>query len=1007
MRFAILGPTTVDDGVGVTELPSGIPEAVLVVLLLSSPRTVQLDALVDAVWADRPPAAAVDSLRNHLSRLRRFLGPVTAERLTTRPSGYLIDLDGASFDVAEFVALSRRGRRSAAEGAWAEASAALTAAQVLWRGEPLAGRSVGLDLTSRLHGLREERLLVQTVRIEADLYLGRHQDLLGELSDLTATQPLHEPAWRQLSLALYRAGRQADALEALLRSRSLLDEQLGLDPSPELRELYQRILNQDPALDAEFGQGPVGIAAPVSGVADSVPGPADPVPGPADPVSGPAGPVPQPAAKAELQAAAEPPPMAEPQPTAEPGTAAVGVAQLPALISDFTGRDEQIRFLCDAIAARSGRAGQVPVAVITGGGGLGKTSLAVAAAHHVSGLFPDGSLFVDLHGMDATAKDPAEVLGQWLVDLGTPAGSVPVDAEARQARFRSLTHAKRLLVVVDNARNAAQVLPLLPAASGSAVLVTSRSRLADLPAAARLDLRPLSGAEALSMLEELVGAERLDAEPEATEDILRVCAGLPLALRIVGARLQVRSSWPVHTLATRLDDERRRLDELSIGDLAARASFEVGFRSLPPGPRPESAPTTVFTLLGLVTGPDITVDAVAALAGISIADAEAALDVLMDAHLVDSASPGRYHLHDLLRDFARELATPADGEGEDSERLSTRSAALTRLLNWYCHAASAAADQLATRTTDWGLLARVPVTAVLPTFVDREAAWSWFGAESANLQAAVVCAEAYLPGSQAWVLASQLVLFASQSRRWAEMAATFTVALRCARREADPLGLARILSVLGYALGHLERYDEALETAHQGVEAAERVGDLKLLITACNCYGWLLLKAERPREAVTQQEKTVAALREINEPEQIAAGLADLAEALAACGEHQAAVGCLQEALLLARKAAAAYIEASILNALGTAHDANGSGEEAVSLLTDAARLRGAIDDRAGQGESLLRLARVLARLGRSQEAAAVWSEASALVDELDGEELAELRAAVEKTVMTSTDQAD
>ncbi|MBS2535871.1 winged helix-turn-helix domain-containing protein [Catenulispora sp. NF23] len=990
MRFAILGPTTVDDGVGVTELPSGIPEAVLVALLLSSPRMVQLDALVDAVWADRPPAAAVDSLRNHLSRLRRFLGPVTAERLTTRPSGYLIDLDGASFDVAEFVALSRRGRRSAAEGAWAEASASLTAAQVLWRGEPLAGRSVGLDLTSRLHGLREERLLVQTVRIEADLYLGRHQELVGELSDLTATQPLHEPAWRQLSLALYRAGRQADALDALLRSRNLLDEQLGLDPSPELRELYQRILNQDPALDADFGQGSAGIATPVSGPADLVPSPADPVSGSADPAS-------QPAAKDE------------PQPMAEAGTGAVGVAQLPALISDFTGRDEQIGFLSDAIAARSGRAGQVPVAVITGGGGLGKTTLAVAAAHHVSGLFPDGSLFVDLHGMDATTKDPAEVLGQWLVDLGTPAGSVPVDADARQARFRSLTHAKRLLVVVDNARNAAQVLPLLPAASGSAVLVTSRSRLAELPAAARLDLKPLSGTEALSMLEELVGAERLGAEPEATEDILRVCAGLPLALRIVGARLQVRSSWPVHTLATRLDDERRRLDELSIGDLAARASFEVGFRSLPPGPHPESAPApaTVFTLLGLVTGPDITVDAVAALAGIAIGDAEAALDVLMDAHLVDSASPGRYHLHDLLRDFARELATPTDGEAEDSERVSTRSAALTRLVNWYCHAASAAADQLATRTADWDLLTRVPVAAVVPSFADREAAWSWFGAESANLQAAVVCAEAYLPGSQAWVLASQLVLFASQSRRWAEMAATFTVALRCARRVADPLGLARILSVLGYALGHLERYDEALETARQGVEAAERVGDPKLLITACNCYGWLLLKAERPREAVTQQEKTVAALREINEPEQIAAGLADLAEALAACGEHQAAVGCLQEALLLARKAATPYIEASILNALGAAHDANGSGAEAVSLLTDAARLRGAIDDRAGQGESLLRLARVLAGLGRSPEAAAVWNQASALVDELGGEDLAELRADVEQTVMAATEQAD
>ncbi|MEY9855511.1 DNA-binding SARP family transcriptional activator [Catenulispora sp. GAS73] len=960
MRFAILGPTTVDHGAGPEELPPGIPESVLVVLLLSSPRAVQLDVLIDAVWPERTPMAAVESLRNHLSRLRRFLGPVLAERLTTRPSGYLIDLDGVGFDVAEFLELSRQGRRLASGGVWTESAKVLTAAQELWRGEPLAGRIVGLDLASRLRALREERLLVQTVRIDADLRLGRHREVVGELLDLTATQPLHEPAWRQLSLALYRAGRQADALEAFRRLRNLLDEQLGVEPSVELRDLYQRMLNQDPALSADVEEG-----------SDSVDSASDPVVKP------------QPSASASVPM----PPAAE----------VIAVAQLPALIGDFTGRDEQIRFLHEAITVRSGRAGQVPVAVITGGGGLGKTSLAVAAAHQVADQFPDGNLFVDLHGMDAATRDPGEVLRQWLVDLGTPAEAVPVDAEARQARFRSLTHGKRLLVVVDNARNAAQVLPLLPASPGSAVLVTSRSRLSDLPATARLDLEPMSAVEALNMLGELVGVERLRAEPQATDDILRVCAGLPLALRIVGARLQARRSWPVQALATRLDDEHRRLDELRIGDLAARASFEVSFRGLPAGARPESSPALVFTLLGLVGGPDISVAAVAALAGVSLDDAEDALDVLLDAHLVDSVIPGRYFLHDLLRDFARELATPS--AGDDPAHASDRSAAIARLIHWYCHASSSAADQLAPRTNTWDLLSRISEPEAVPSFADRDAAWQWFLVEIANIQAAVVSAESDLPGPEAWVLASQLVLFFTQGSRWAEAAETFTVALRSAERDGDPLGRARILSVQAYAFGHLERHAEALDAAGLGVEAAEQVGDLRLLVIAYNAYGWVLLKAGHYREAVANQQKMVKVLRIIDMPERTAAGLADLAEALTACGEHAEAAAALEEALPLARKAERPYIEAYILNALGTAHTSNNSAEEAVSLLTDAANLRATIEDQAGHAESLLRLSQAQAALGHTTTAAATWTQASTMVDAIASSRLIDLRAELSEPV--------
>ncbi|MEZ0110254.1 DNA-binding SARP family transcriptional activator [Catenulispora sp. EB89] len=967
MRFAILGPTTVDHGAGPEELPPGIPEAVLVVLLLSSPRAVQLDVLIDAVWPERPPMAAVDSLRNHLSRLRRFLGPVLAERLTTRPSGYLIDLDGVGFDVAEFLELSRQGRRLASGGVWTESAALLTAAQELWRGEPLAGRIVGLDLASRLRALREERLLVQTVRIDADLHLGRHREVVGELLDLTATQPLHEPAWRQLSLALYRAGRQADALEAFRRLRVLLDEQLGVEPSVELRELYQRMLNQDPALNVDAAEGSgFGLGA-------------------LDPTADPA---PSPSPSASTSASTSASVSASISPAAE----AIGVAQLPSLIGDFTGRDEQILFLHDAITVRSGRAGQVPVAVITGGGGLGKTSLAVATAHQVADQFPDGNLFVDLHGMDAATRDPAEVLRQWLVDLGTPAEAVPVDAEARQARFRSLTHGKQLLVVVDNARNAAQVLPLLPASPGCAVLVTSRSRLTDLPATARLDLEPMSAAEALSMLAELVGAERLRAEPEATDDVLRVCAGLPLALRIVGARLQARRSWPVQALATRLDDEHRRLDELRIGDLAARASFEVSFRGLPAGVRPKSSPALVFTLLGLAGGPDISVAAVAALAGVPVEDAEDALDVLLDAHLVDSVVPGRYFLHDLLRDFARELAAAAPAPD--------RSSAVGRLVHWYSHASSAAADQLAPRTNTWDLLSRISAPGAVPSFADRDAAWQWFLVENANVRAAVVSAESDLPGPEAWVLASQLVLFFTQGSRWAEAAETFTVALRSAQRDGDPLARARILSVQAYAFGHLERHAEALDAAGLGVEAAEEVGDLRLLVIAYNAYGWVLLKAGHHREAVANQQKMVKVLRIIDMPERTAAGLADLAEALTACGDHTAAAEALEEALPLARKAERPYIEAYILNALGTAHTSNNSAEEAIALLTDAANLRATIEDRAGHAESLLRLSQAQATLGHTPEAATTWRRASAMVDEIGSSRLIELRAELVEPVV-------
>lgn len=305
------------------------------------------------------------------------------------------------------------------------------------------------------------------------------------------------------------------------------------------------------------------------------------------------------------------------------------------------------------------------------------------------------------------------------------------------------------------------------------------------------------------------------------------------------------------------------------------------------------------------------------------------------------------------------------------------------------------------------MLSRIPSADAALAFADRDAAWTWFHAELANLQAAVVSADTHLPGPEPWVLASQLVLFFAQGSRWAEAAATFTVALRSARRDGDPLANARILSLLAYALGHLQRHEEALDAARLGVEAAEQIGDLKLLVIAYNSYGCVLLKAGQPRAAVTNQQKMVDVLRQIDMPERTAAGLADLAEALAACGEHGEAAACLEEALPLARKASRPFIEAYVLNAMGVAHLSNGSASEAVSLLTDAARLRASIDDRAGQAESLLRLSRALANLGRAPGASAIWNEASAMVDEIGSTRLVELRATLEADAAVTAELAE
>lgn len=462
------------------------------------------------------------------------------------------------------------------------------------------------------------RLQTLELRIEADLRCGRQAEVIPELRRLLADDPLREALWALLMRALSGSGRQAEALAAYGAAREVIADELGVDPGTELQQLYQQILNADAVSPAAVGLAGGPGAAPVD-------------------VAGPS---------------AGPP------------------AQLPADIADFTGRAGEVAEIYGLLAGDSpdagperagdtgpgaarenlaGSSGAVPVVLVAGSGGLGKTALAVHAAHLLAGRFGDGQSYANLFG-SAEPLAPAEVLARFLRELGADPARIAVNDEERAAQFRTWLAGKQVLIVLDDARDAAQVRLLLPGSASCAVLITSRRAMPELVGSRLLDLDLLPPAEARALFGRVAGEGRAGAEPEATTSVLAACAGLPLAIRIAGARLAGRGGWTVRAMADRLSDERHRLDELRAGNLAVRASFEVSFASLPGAVGPAAIDSArMFRLLGLWPGPSIARPAAAALAGQPGRDVAEALEVLVDAHLLETPEPDVYRFHDLLR----------------------------------------------------------------------------------------------------------------------------------------------------------------------------------------------------------------------------------------------------------------------------------------------------------------------------------------------------------------------
>ncbi|WP_245966836.1 AfsR/SARP family transcriptional regulator [Sphaerisporangium album] len=650
----VLGPVQVHGDNGPVRL-SGKLRAVLGTLLLHFNTSVSRDQLIAAVW-DRPPASAVANLQTYVSQLRRSLAGVAT--LRTQGSRYLLPLERDQLDLAVFDDAARRARLEAVRGDLTAADREFGRAFSLCRGRPFEDAWFGSVMTPLISGVEERLAHARADWIDVRLDLGRHDDLVGELLEIVHAHPTWERAWNWYMLALYRAGRRTEALDAYHRARSALASEMGIDPGPELTGLHASILRGDPL--------PVSRAA------------------------------------LEREEVASWP----------------VIRQLPPEIGDFVGRGEELESLAGTILA--GHAGAPVIAAVHGGPGVGKSALAVHLAHRLRPHFPDGQLYVRCGGSSPSPRTRGDLLAELLRALHVRETAIPASWEERAALYRSRLADRAVLLLLDDASDEEQVRALLPGTPGSAVLVTSRSRL-PLEGAALLSLGVPPRDQALEFLARVAGEDRLRSDPDAADAVLRACGRLPLAIRVAGARLAARPSWPIRDLADRLKDARRRLDELSLGRLSVRADFEVSYAALPPAAR------RAFRLLGLTGFRRAAEWTVAALLGEQEKNADAVIETLVMAGLLVTVDAyggrPRYAMHNLLRVYAHERAV-----AEDDERL--RRGALRVLLAECLERVRAAVGHLPRP------FAPPPPGGPVRRAPDRE----WPAAERENLVAAVALA---------------------------------------------------------------------------------------------------------------------------------------------------------------------------------------------------------------------------------------------------------------------------
>jgi DNA-binding SARP family transcriptional activator/tetratricopeptide (TPR) repeat protein len=987
MRFRILGPLEVLSPDGWTAISASKWRSLLACLLVRSNQLVPTDLLIDELWGDHPPNTANNLVSIYFHRLRKVIGDTDGQVLVYRAPGYLLRLAPGDLDMQVFDAQVAAGRDAFAADDMQEAATLLGDALALWRGPLLADVPPSPLISVQADRAVESWLAATELRVGADLCCGRAAQVVAELRGLVAEHPLREGLWLLLMRSLEDAGRRAEALEVFAQAQETIAAELGVDPGVELQRFHRELLAADasaaasgpawqPLRSGEASVAPrTSIRMDVAAAAATASGEAA-VPVPGDSTADDAGSGEEPAADFPAGTVAVgtfadlSPVAAGPQAGSEPPPAVAKVrpAQLPADIGDFTGRETHVRHLCGLLLAGNGSSspGAARIAVVNGAAGLGKTTLAVHAAHQVSAQFPDGQLYVDLLGASSQPASPGEVLARFLRDLGIEGDKVPARDDERAALYRTTLTGRRVLILLDNARDAAQIRPLLPGSSSCAVLATTRNRTSDLASMRFVDLNVLEDTEALALFTRIVGEDRAAAEPDATAEVLIACAGLPLAVRICAARLAARRQWRIATLAGRLRNQHRRLDELKTGDLAVRASFQVSYDSLRETSRGTDV-SRVFRLLSVWQAPSISLPAAGALIGQPEDDVAEALETLVDVNLLESPAPDWYQFHSLLQVYAAERA-------EVAEPKAVREEAAARLLRWYLDTAEAAADAVAPQRY------RLPREAAAPgvpplAFADPGEALSWYQVERVNIVAATRQAASAGMHDVAWRLPTTLFAMFNRWVNWADCVTTSRIGLDSARAAGDRAAEAWVLNNLGFALARLRDWD-AFGCLERALEIRRELGDTKGEAQTAIGLAEAHLNLDGPGDgALRHMRHAVDLLERTDATPMYAAALNNLGEVYQELGDLEAAEGCYIQARDISRETGG-YAEGYTLHNLGEVYRHQRRLDDAIASYEQALGKHRAAMDLPGEALALKRLGETLAENGGTAEARAALTGA-------------------------------
>lgn len=879
---------------------------VLAVLALSPGEPVPVGLLIERLWGGDPPDAAVGVVYGCISRLRgRFRGRLSIPRGT---GGYRLDVPAGEIDVFAARALVRLAEAEAAEGRGEEAVRIWRQADGLWRGEPLT-KVKGAWAQRTREALTDEHLSVLSGRYEAELAVGRHRQVVGELSAHVADHPHAEPLVATLMVALYRDGRAADALACFDRARARLRDDLGQDPGERLRDLQRRILNDDGELRAADAAEP----------ARHVP------------------------------------------------------KTLPADVPGFTGREAALTTL-DDLLTEAVHPGPIALAAITGVGGVGKTALAVHWAHRNTAVFPDGQLYANLGGYSPLGPvEPAAALETLLWSLGVARENIPSTVDARSAMLRTRLAGRRMLLVLDNARDAEHVRPLLPG-SDATVLVTSRNRLRGLrirESAHVLALDEFSPAESAAMLAGTAGPAAIEADPVAWQEIAALCGHLPLALAVVAA-----GDVPAARALAHLRDGRARLDAMSDEDPASdpRAVFDWSYRAL----EPDEA--RAFRLLTMHPGTDLPLEAATALLA---ADARRLTTRLTAANLLREPAPGRFEYHDLLRVYAEETSRAVDGERE-------RSLARQRLADWHLGTLDAVRSMVRPHA---GSLRMDTVDGVVPlTFETADAALAWCDRERANIVAVVTCAERAGLDEHAWRMAHLTWFYFNLRSAWDDWIGTCRAGLASARRLGDREAEGRMLGNLGIACSDSRRLTEALTWFARSEEVFAEIGKPAALAAIISNTAIVQKTAGDLPGAVARLQRALGMWRDMGERARLGSDLNNLGWTYLDLGEYGKAAECAREAVGIARETGHLLGECNAVWNLGRARSGLGEHGEAERLYEEALAGFRRLGDPGRAALVTATIARARAATGRIAEARDMMREAIERLDELGDARVGDLR---------------